>query len=75
MTMLQSFPGFERFIPFALFALYMITACRLCRYSSWVVAGAPNPFLPRQIRAAVTRSEILHLMEAEVRAVRSRTLA
>ena len=75
MGTLQAFPGFERLIPFMLFALYLITAVRLCRYSSWMAAGAPNPFLPRQIKAAVSRSEIDRLIRHEVNSIQSRALA
>lgn len=75
MGTMQAFPGFERLIPFMLFALYMITAFRLCRYSSWMAAGAPNPFLPRQIKAAVSRSEIDRLIRHEVRAIQGRFAA
>lgn len=67
MTIISMFPSFERLIPFALFALYLMTAVRICRYSSWVAAGAPNPFLPRALKIAVTRNEIVDLMNAEVR--------
>lgn len=49
MTLINLLPGFERLIPFLLFALYLLTAVRVCRYSSWVRAGAPNPFLPRNL--------------------------
>jgi hypothetical protein len=48
-TLINLLPGFERLIPFLLFALYLLTAVRVCRYSSWVRAGAPNPFLPRSL--------------------------
>lgn len=43
----------ERLAPFMLFALYLVTAVRICRYSSWVAAGEPNPFLPRRLALAV----------------------
>jgi len=52
-TLLNAFPGLERMFPFALFALYMFTAVKICTYSSWVNAGSPNPFLPRRMKAAV----------------------
>lgn len=64
MTML---PFAERLIPLTLFALYLLTAVRVCRYSSWVAAGAPNPFLPRRIKVAVTRYEMANMMSAEIR--------
>lgn len=57
MTIINLLPGFERLIPFTLFALYLLTAVRICRYSSWVEAGAPNPFLPRGLKLAAARSE------------------
>lgn len=57
MTLINLLPGFERLIPFMLFALYLFTSVRICRYSSWVEAGAPNPFLPRSLKKAVARSE------------------
>ena len=71
MTVISVLPGLERLIPFLLFALYLLTAVRVCRYSSWVAAGAPNPFLPRTLKLAVTRNEIAYLMNAEVRSRRS----
>lgn len=70
-TIINMFPGFERLIPFMLFALYLLTAVRLCRYSSWIDAGAPNPFLPRRIQIAVTQSEIAQMVHADVRARRN----
>lgn len=54
-TMINLFPALERLIPFVLFALYLLTAVRICRYSSWVDAGSPNPFLPRGLAMAVAR--------------------
>ena len=45
----------ERALPLILFALYMVTAIRVCRYSAWCDAGAPNPFLPRSLRPVVLR--------------------
>lgn len=56
MTIINLLPGFERLIPFALFALYLLTSVRICRYRSWIEAGAPNPFLPRSLKVAVARS-------------------
>ena len=50
MTLINLLPGVERLIPFLLFALYLLTAVRICRYSSWVRAGTPNPFLPRRLQ-------------------------
>lgn len=57
MTLINLLPGFERLIPFLCFALYLLTAVRICRYSSWVQAGAPNPFLPRGLEKALVRIE------------------
>jgi hypothetical protein len=67
MSMMNLLPGFERVIPFCLFALYMLTAVRICRYSSWVAAGAPNPFLPRTLKVATSRREVASLLAAEIR--------
>lgn len=75
MGTLQAFPGVERLIPFMLFALYLITSVQICRYSSWVAAGAPNPFLPRKLKAAVAKSDIRRLVELEIRSARSRMVA
>ncbi|MEQ9037995.1 MAG: hypothetical protein RIE24_06545 [Silicimonas sp.] len=55
MALLNLLPGVERLIPLLLFALYLLTAVRICRYSSWVRAGAPNPFLPRSLEVALVR--------------------
>lgn len=44
-----------------LFVLYLITAVRLCRYSRWRNEGAPNPFLPRRIKAML-RAHAKHQM-------------
>lgn len=59
----------ERVIPFALFALYLVTAVRICRYSSWVRAGAPNPFLPRRIKQSASHRDIRALLNAEIYAI------
>ncbi len=40
----------DKTITFLFFALYLITAVRICRYSSWIDAGAPNPFLPKSVK-------------------------
>lgn len=50
-------PLAERVLPFLLFMLYMITAVRLCRYSSWMQSGAPNPFLPRRLKAVLKQRD------------------
>lgn len=34
-----------------MFALYLITSVQIVRYSKWIAAGQPNPFLPGQPRA------------------------
>ncbi|MDH5622521.1 MAG: hypothetical protein OEY74_10605 [Gammaproteobacteria bacterium] len=47
----------ERAVPLYLFALYMVTSVRICRYSAWRKAGAPNPFLPRSLRPIVDRHQ------------------
>lgn len=49
--------GIERAMPVMLFAMYLVTAFRICRYSSWRAAGAPNPFLPRRVGIAVAKYE------------------
>ena len=43
-----------------LFTLYLITAVKVCRYSSWMQAGAPNPFLPRRLQALLTQPVRVH---------------
>ncbi|NNE80384.1 MAG: hypothetical protein HKN18_08945 [Silicimonas sp.] len=53
MTWFQTILMGERAITLLLFALYLITAVRLCRYSSWVSEGTPNPFLPRVLKNAL----------------------
>lgn len=57
MTIINMFPILERAFPLMLFALYLLTAVRICRYSSWVAAGEPNPFLPRRLALAIARIE------------------
>lgn len=71
MTLFNLLPGFERLIPLALFALYLLTAVRICRYSSWVEAGAPNPFLPRSLKPVVARCQFSRSMAYEVHARRA----
>lgn len=71
MTWLTAYPGTERMVPFLLFALYLITAVRICRYSSWIREGAPNPFLPRHLSQAVSKREIACLLDAEMRQFRA----
>lgn len=51
MTGFKTLPLAERALMILLFVLYLITAFRLCRYSSWRANGAPNPFLPRRAKA------------------------
>lgn len=53
MTMLPLALVFERALPFLLFALYLITSVKICRYTAWRAKGAPNPFLPRGLKSAV----------------------
>ena len=55
MTFAALLPTLERMLPIMLYALYMLTAVRLCRYSWWIEKGAPNPFLPRSLAIAVAR--------------------
>lgn len=64
MTMLPLALAFERAMPFLLFALYLITSVRLCRYAVWREAGAPNPFLPRRLKVAVRDFEKRFRFEA-----------
>jgi len=47
----------ERAVPLYLFVLYLVTSVRICRYSAWCAAGAPNPFLPRRLRSVVDRHQ------------------
>ncbi len=47
----------ERGMPLLLFVLYMVTACRICRFAHWQEAGAPNPFLPRRLKHAIRSYE------------------
>ena len=58
MTIFQLLPWAERLLPLMLFSLYLMTAFRICRYSSWKDAGSPNPFLPRRLKVAVARAEL-----------------
>jgi hypothetical protein len=51
----------QRVLLFLLFLMYIITAVRLCRYSSWRRNGAPNPFLPRRMKAML-RAHAKHQM-------------
>lgn len=57
-TWFQSILAVERVLPLLLFALYLITAVRVCRYSSWLDAGAPNPFLPAPLKVAARNFEL-----------------
>ena len=52
-TWLQTILLSERAVTLFLFALYLITPVQTCRFSSWQRAGAPNPFLPRRLEAAL----------------------
>lgn len=47
----------NRAVPWYLFALYMFTSFKICRYASWRAAGAPNPFLSREMKNLVARRE------------------
>lgn len=57
MTIINLLPGLERLIPLLMFALYLLTAVRICRYSSWVQAGEPNPFLPRGLKMVLVEAD------------------
>ena len=57
MTIINLLPGLERLIPLLIFALYLLTAVRICRYSSWVQAGEPNPFLPRGLKMVLVEAD------------------
>ncbi|MEO9826172.1 MAG: hypothetical protein ABJF50_17360 [Paracoccaceae bacterium] len=50
MTRFMTLPLVEQALTVLLFVLYLVTAVRLCRYSSWRARGAPNPFLPRRAK-------------------------
>lgn len=54
MTFLSS-AGAERATILIMFALYLITSVQIIRYSTWLRAGQPNPFLPGQPRAVAVR--------------------
>ena len=53
----------DKAITLLFFALYLITAFRICRYSHWIEAGAPNPFLPQTVK------QLLGPQETRLRAV------
>ena len=57
MNTLLAFPGMDRAPTLLMFALYMITSVQIVRYSKWIAAGQPNPFLPgyRPVPPARTR--------------------
>lgn len=57
MTLINLLPSLERMIPFMMFALYLLTAVRICRYSSWIQAGEPNPFLPRSLKMVLVEAD------------------
>lgn len=50
MTIMPMLMAMERVLPFVLFTLYLVTAVRVCTFSAWQTAGAPNPFLPRSLK-------------------------
>ena len=58
MTLFNLLPGNERLLPFVLFALYLLTAFRICTYASWRAAGEPNPFLPRSLQRWLARAKM-----------------
>ncbi len=66
MTQILTFPGLERALTLVMFALYMITSIKLCRYSSWVAAGEPNPFLPGHRETISTRRVVTRVMEKDL---------
>lgn len=66
MTWFLTHPMTERTLPFVLFALFVVTSVRLCRYSSWVASGAPNPFLPRALVKFIRRCEIAQMSVGKV---------
>ena len=61
MTWFLTHPVTERTLPFLLFAFFVVTSVRLCRYSTWVERGAPNPFLPRVLVKFLRRCEIAQM--------------
>ena len=58
MTMVPLAIALERIMPLMLFALYLITSVRLCRYAHWRSEGAPNPFLPRRLQPVLRPHEL-----------------
>lgn len=54
----------ERATPLLLFALYIITSVRVCRYAQWQAQGAPNPFLPRRLKPLVRDVELRLRLQA-----------
>ena len=69
MIWLLTLPTVERALPLVLFVLYLITAFRLCRYSSWMRSGAPNPFLPRKIKVMLRKREISQMAKGRFPAI------
>ena len=65
MTWLTKFPGREQALSMCLYTLYMITAVRICRYASWQKSGAPNPFLPRRIKAMLRKRQIAQMARGQ----------
>lgn len=56
MNTLMTLPGMDRAPTLLMFALYMITSFQIVRYSKWLAAGQPNPFLPRNLCSAAQRN-------------------
>jgi hypothetical protein len=54
-------PLTERAFTYVLFALFVVTSVRLCRYSSWIARGAPNPFLPRVLIKLMRKCEVAQM--------------
>lgn len=57
MSSISIIAGLERILPFLMFSLYLLTAVRVCRYSTWRDAGEPNPFLPRALATALADAQ------------------
>ena len=64
MTVFSFADVLERLTPFLLFAIYVVTSVRICRYGHWYAQGAPNPFLPRRLKPFVRDVELRLRFEA-----------
>ncbi|MEM8804077.1 MAG: hypothetical protein AAGF55_16245 [Pseudomonadota bacterium] len=64
MTMVSFAFFLERATPLLLFALYVITSVRVCRYAQWHAQGAPNPFMPRRLKPLVRDVELRLRLQA-----------